>query len=273
MTTTMWRAHQALDRIADWAPIAGLLRRRYDRRFENNRGANLFRGVFTGFDDARRSAPSSRPVGYDNPASAQLYAERMRKAYATDYPVLFWLQKLLAAGHQRIFDLGGHVGVTYYAYRRYLELPAGLGWQVHDVPAVVDHGRRMAAEHDPEGRLSFCDGFDEADGAPVLVALGSLQYLPDTLPDLLARLAAPPSHLLLNLVPLHEQHDYYTLQSIGTAFCPYRISARGAFVASFEALGYELVDQWENPEKRCDIPFHPDRSLDRYHGLYLRRRA
>ena len=36
-------------------------------------------------------------------------------------------------------------------------------------------------------------------------------------------------------------------------------------------LGYALVDTWENPDKSCRIPFHPDRSLNRYHGFYFRR--
>jgi putative methyltransferase (TIGR04325 family) len=267
----MWRAHAAVDQIAQLAPISGWLRKRYERHFAHNRSANLFRGVYATFDEAQASAPANRPVGYDNPASAALYMERTRRVYATDYPVLFWLQKLLGAGHTKLFDLGGHIGVSYYAYRRLLTYPTALQWVVHDVPAVMTQGRHVAASKDLEGHLSFADQFEAANHMQVLMAQGSLQYLPDTLAERLAKLKTPPPHLLLNLTPLHERESYFTLQSVGTAFCPYRVSAMTAFLQSFEALGYSLVDQWENPEKHCRIPFHPAHSLERYHGFYLQQ--
>lgn len=136
-----WRAHRALDRIARLPPVEAVLRRRFDRRFENNTGSNLFRGVFDTFEAAERAAPANRPRGYDNDASAALYAERTRRLYATDYPVLFWLQQLVGEGRRHVFDLGGHVGVSYYAYRRVLAFPPGFSWTVHDVPAVMARGR------------------------------------------------------------------------------------------------------------------------------------
>ena len=105
----------------------------------------------------------------------------------------------------------------------------------------------------------------------VLVAQGSLQYLPDTLADRLGRVKAPPPHLVLNLTPLHERDSYFTLQSVGTAFCPYRITRISEFLQSLELLQYRLIDSWENPEKKCEIPFYPNRSLDRYFGFYFKR--
>ncbi|MBK7659826.1 MAG: methyltransferase, TIGR04325 family [Betaproteobacteria bacterium] len=269
---TEWSAaHAWVDAAARSAPFNGLLKRRYDRVFEANREANLFRGVFATFDEAARSAPATRPLGYDNPDSAAMYLDRARRTYPTDYPMLFWLQKLFAQGARSVFDLGGHIGVSYYAYRKHLDYPAGLRWNVHDVPAVMAQGRRLAAEREREGRLAFSDTFEEADGFDILATQGAIQYLPDTLEARLARLDSPPPHLLLNLTPLHERESYFALQSVGTAYCPYRIFAAGDFLRAFETLGYALVDTWENPDKSCRIPFHPDRSLDRYHGFYFRR--
>jgi putative methyltransferase (TIGR04325 family) len=105
----------------------------------------------------------------------------------------------------------------------------------------------------------------------LLMAQGSLQYLPDTLPDRLKKLAAPPRHIILNLTPLHDRLSYFTLQSIGAAFCPYRITAILDFTKSFEALGYKMVDHWNNPDKSCPIPFYPEHSLEGYHGFYFCR--
>lgn len=264
-------AHRVVDRFARWPIVNGLLRRKYDRVFAANRDANLFRGVFATYDEARRSAPATLPLGYDNPASASMYIDRTRKTYPTDYPVMFWLNKLLQEGCTRIFDLGGHIGVSYYAYRRYLGYPLAMRWAVHDVPAVVARGRELAAEKDRDGYLMFCDRFQDADGMDILMAQGSLQYLPETLPARLMALRRPPRHLLLNLVPLHDRQSFFTLQSVGTAFCPYRITAVVEFLKSIEELGYTLVDSWENPDKKCRIPFFPDHSLDQYHGFLFTR--
>jgi putative methyltransferase (TIGR04325 family) len=267
------RAHRLVERIAGWPVLGAYLHEKYDRVFAANLDSNLFRGVFATFEEAERSAPRTLPLGYDHPGPAGMYQERARKAYPTDYPVLFWLQRVLREGSLRVFDLGGHTGVSYYAYRRYLDYPEALRWQVQDVPAVVQEGRSIAAKNDHSGHLSFTDRFEEVEGADVLVALGSLQYLPETLAERVRNLRTPPRHLILNLIPLHEEHSYFTLQSIGTAFCPYRVTSFAEFRSAYEKLGYETVDTWENPEKRCDIPFHPEHSLDRYYGFYFRRPA
>lgn len=246
-------------------------RKRYENEFAANTDRNLFRGVFPSFEAAQASAPPTRPLGYDNPGAAGMYMERTRKIYPSDYPIIFWLDRLFREGATRVFDLGGHIGVGYYAYRKYLAYPPGLRWTVQDVPAVVRQGRELAPKLDPDGRLDFSETFAPAEGADVLFASGSLQYLPDTLQSRLEGLANRPRHLLLNLLPVHERDTYYTLQSVGTAFCPYRIESAGSILTSYDALGYKLVDTWENAEKRCGIPFHPEHSLDHYYGFYFRR--
>jgi putative methyltransferase (TIGR04325 family) len=259
--------HSVVESVASLPGINSILQGRYEQSFRNNKDTNMFRGVFDSFDTAQRSAPPSRPLGYDNADAAKMYIERTKKIHPTDYPVMFWLDKLFAQGCSTVFDLGGHIGVSYYAYRRYLTYPANLKWGVHDVPAVMAEGRRFAAEKDKEQRLQFHDHFEAASGADILFALGSLQYLPETLDERLSRLPQKPKHLLLNLTPLHDKHSYFTLQSIGTAFCPYRITAVPAFLKGIEALGYRLINHWENPDKKCAIPFHEEHSLDHYHGF------
>jgi len=266
MSTTLQRIKR-LPGVSQW------LRAKYDRRFANNERSNLFRGVFPTAEAPQATAPKTRPVGYDNPGPAAMYVERTRRVYPTDYPVMFWMRKLFDEGVRDIVDLGGHIGVSYYSYRRYLDYPKELRWRVHDVPAVMDQGRRIAAERDPAGMLQFIDDLAQADGCDLLMAQGSLQYLPYLLPDRLAAMSRPPRNLIVNLMPLHERETYYTLQSIGPAFCPYKITAQDEFLAGFQALGYAVTDAWENPEKQCLIPFHPEHSLDRYHGFLFRRPA
>jgi putative methyltransferase (TIGR04325 family) len=249
--------------------LRGKLEERYEQHFSTAQKANLFRGVYASFEEAQRTAPPTKPTGYDNPGPAAMYRDRPKALPLSEYPVLFWLSRTVP-GAKRLFDLGGHVGVKYYDFRTRLELPAGFTWQVMDVPAVVDAGRQLARETGATV-LDFTSRREDVDGADVLYASGSLQYLEKPLHEIVAPLAAKPRHIIINLTPMHAGPAFYTLQSIGTAFCPYRIEDRPALVAGLGKLGYQLVDEWTCPEKDCPIPFHPDKSVSGYTGMVLRR--
>ena len=88
-----------------------------------------------------------------------------------------------------------------------------------------------------------------------------VQYniLPMTLGQLFGGVKTKPAHVIVNLLPLHPEQTYFTVQNIGTAFCVYRVQSHIEFVSAMREIGYEeLVDVWENLEKRCDIPlFQP----------------
>lgn len=257
-------------------PVPGLrsaLEALHERRFSRGEPTvgNWYRGVFPTFAAAAASAPPTRPLGYDHEATAELYRERTRRVYISDYPVMYWLARLFETGAASVFDIGGHIGIGYYAYQRYLGYPDALRWRVLDVPAVNASGAAWAKEHDPAGRLGFTAVPEDADGHDILFASGSLQYLDYTLADLLARLQRPPRHLLINLMPIHMSESFFTLQNMGAAYCPYRITAEREFIDGLKGLGYTLRDRWENPDRRCRIAFHPGHSLDRYFGFCFSR--
>lgn len=255
--------------------IQRILESRYERRFLAHVSLmeNLYRGVFSSFAEAAASVPPTRVTGYDNNASAELYRERTRRVFLYDYPVMLWLSRLFATGSTSVFDLGGHVGIAYYAYQRYVDYPDAIRWQVLDVPAVNAAGEAWAEVHDLRRRLTFTARGADADQTDIMFAAGSLQYLDYTLADLLNSLPHPPSHLLLNSVPIHMNTSYFTVQNMGTTCCPYRVTSEREFIDGLKALGYRVDDRWENPDRRCHIPFHPAHSLDRYFGFYFRRDA
>lgn len=231
---------------------------------------NSYYGLYASFAEALAAAPKSLPTGFDLPRAANLYRERLDSVLMSDYPVIFWLSRLLMAGQRKLFDLGGHIGISYYGFQRYLDYPADLQWQVYDVPEVVAAGRAWASQHDAPGRLCFTRSREDADGCDVLLASGVLQYLSFTLAEMLLALDARPRHLLINVTPLHPKRSFFTLQRIGFSVCPYRVAAIDEFVAGIQALGYGLVDRWESFERYMRIPFESEHSIDRYHGFYFR---
>lgn len=248
-----------------------MLTRRYARKFAMASNANLFFGVYPDFVTAIGEAPASKPLGYDNaaPASAEMYRFRMQAIAPCDYPVAFWLNRLMEPG-QRLLDFGGHIGVLYYALGKYLTFPDAFEWQIYDVPAVLKEAKRFAKDNDRAGMLSFCEDLETADPAEWVLFSGSLQYLDQPLSWIIRQLPARPRYILINMLPVHPQKSFVTLQNISTAFCPYRIYSASEILEEVVKLDGEVVDQWQNADKACPIPYHPEHSLDYYRGMLIR---
>ena len=243
----------------------------YRRAFERLRRGNHYHGVYASHAEALAAVPSSLRGSFDHAEAAAQYRERTRQLSIGDYPVLYWLWRLLDEGSCKVFDLGGHIGVTYYAFQRERAFPADLRWIVSDLPTTMEAGRDWARANDPAGRLSFADDKRQADGQDVLLVLGAMQYFDYDFAGWLGTLAAPPPHLVVNLTPMHSSRDFYTLQNMGFACTPYHVQARPAFLDAMVKLGYRVVDAWCNDERSCHVPFTRDHDVDGYSGFYVVR--
>jgi len=260
------RIHSTVDRGAFVPGVRHFVEASYRREFVENRERNLFHGVFASFETAAVGASLYGASGYDNEASADLYLSHMR-ADAHDYPAMFWLAKSFTAGLRRVLDLGGSVGIKYYAFRTSLPLPGDVDWTVVDVPAVVAKGQALASERRASPSLHFDVDMSSAEGADILFASGSLQYLPLTLGAYLKDWKKRPSRIIINITPIHPNLGYFTVNSIGTAFCPYRIQTQAELVSELAGLGYTMKDTWANRGKELHLPLHPELSLNHYRGF------
>lgn len=250
-----------------------MYRRSFRRPFRDV--PNSYYGIYADYAEAavaaREFSSQALPASYDVQAASRAYRDQLEAIRVSDYPLLFWVSRLVDQGARRVFDLGGNIGVTYYGFGRYLEYPPDLRWQVHDMPVVMAAGRQRAATHDPSARLCFADSPGHADGADVLVSTGALQYLDYTLPELLGRLACPPEHVLVNLTPVHPSRGFFTLQNLSFAVCPYRVMAQPELLDGMQALGYRLVDEWHSRERWLSVPFESGYAIDNYSGFCFRR--
>lgn len=239
----------------------------YNRRFEHWPGS--YRGVFGSFAEASASAPRTKKIGFDHVELAHLYDSRIGVAFPSDYPVMFWLLRLLPE-LRSVFDWGGHIGVSYYTYTKYLEPPGVSRWCVGDVPQIINAGAELARSRGARA-LSFTSEFAEADGFDLLLANGSLQFVETPFAKSLRALERPPGHLLINKLPVYDGAAFVTLENTIHSYNPYRIDNRAEFVASIVSQGYVLIDEWRTPDISCRIPLHRDRSIDAYSGFYFRR--
>lgn len=264
--------HRAVDALAALPGIHHWRQQRYNAAFDAGHHVGGFRGVFATAAQAAASAPPAKATGYDQPEAAAMYRDRIGRLYPSDYPAMLWLRRAMDDGARRVLDLGGHVGIAFHSYQKAMPYPEGLDWLVCDVPAVARAGTELAeVMRRPAGtHLAFTSNWNEADGRDLLFSAGCLQYLEETLGQRLAALTRRPRWLVVNLLPLHDSQAYWTLQHIGAACCAYRIQRRAAFFDELQALGYQVLDTWDNLEKRCDVAFRPDLSLDHYVGAALR---
>jgi putative methyltransferase (TIGR04325 family) len=226
-----------------------------------------FRGIYDTMDQARAAAPRSKPLGYDNSQAARMYSDAIL-VRPGDYPTVLWLGKALTECSQ-VFDIGGNIGISFYAYQKYLSYPRNLRWIVYDVPAVIEAGNEFAKER-PSSGLTFTASLEQCPGSDIILAAGSLQYIDWNLSEMLAKFVKQPRHLLISRTPFYQGPSYCTLQNIGPSVCPYRIFNRDEFVQSIRGLRYELVDRWSAPDLSCRVPFHPSRTVHSYSGLYFR---
>jgi putative methyltransferase (TIGR04325 family) len=245
------------------------IEQRYERYFSTN-GFAARRGVFQTFAEAYRSAPATKPKGFDSAEMVETFRDRVGLVCSHDYPVLFWLEKLLFDGCL-LLDVGGHIGVHFYAFESRIKYPSGFRWVVAEVPTVAKAGEQLGRERG-RNELKFVTDYRDVDEVDIFFSSGALQYVEaPQLHEWLASRRRKPLHLLLNKLPLYSGEAYVTLQNSGAGFTPHYVFNRAEFLTSLEKLGYTLVDSWENPARVVTIPFHPEHSFESTSGLYLRR--
>jgi len=234
---------------------------------------SLFHGVYESYEEAQRHIPVHRRTGYNHQEATTLYRHFMSSIRLSDYPVLFWLRQIINE-RSSVFDLGGHVGLAYYLFRRYLDFPDDLKWIVCDVPEICRAGLKIAQEK-KQPQLSFTTELGDVDGLEILLAAGALQVIETPISSILGQLERKPLHILINRTPLSDGASFFSVQDFGTVVSPYHVFNRGEFVDSILQQGYELVDSWPIAEPLCGsfvVRFHSEKSLHSYSGLYFRLR-
>ncbi len=266
-------ARRALRRATSTPPLVALRRAQARAEFLSPAGFTRTWGAYPDFATARAAVPAS--AEFDTTSLVEAYVrERTAHVFAYDYPVMWWLREAFAGGATLVFDIGGSVGVHYYAYRSHLTYPPALVWTVREVPTLVRRGRALAAESNAPN-LTFTDAIDATDAAAdVWLAAGALQYVEGaaSLGAWLAASRRPPAHVIVNKVPLYDGPAFVTVQNIGDgAFAPFHVYQRRRFIAEVEAAGYRLVEAWETPERQLRLLDDPARSFGPYSGAYFAR--
>ncbi|WP_146030250.1 TIGR04325 family methyltransferase [Methylocella silvestris] len=247
-------------------PFTKALYRKFALTYRHHAG--LFCGVYRSYEDAEADIIDGRATGWNNEETASIWLDNIAPMREATYPLLMWLSILLRE-NMTLVDYGGSIGLTYYGFKRYFTLPTAARWVVAEVDAIAAQGQKIAGEQ--KARVEFVTSPEAAPPADILISAGAIQYIKDAVPGLLDRFCSRPRHVLLNKVPLTSGPTFWTLQNFGSAVSPYQVYNESEFLRYFTEAGYRLRDRWDVHELDCFIPFHPDKRVPHFAGLYFEK--
>jgi putative methyltransferase (TIGR04325 family) len=224
--------NRLMRRVATWPITAPIL--------------NAMLGYLRVFDSLSEAVAAARPYaegGHENAEHAKLLMSLAEVPRPSDYAAFFHMRGLILDG-AKLLDFGGSIGNLFYLYDRYLNLPSDCIWLVFELPAWVELGQNVATKRG-ERRLRFTRKWEDATGAELLIASGSLHYFDTPLSQMVSELPEKPSHILINRTPLINGPTKATVQDGGTHRVGCVLYNRTEFVTAFEAIGYEVVDSWK----------------------------
>jgi putative methyltransferase (TIGR04325 family) len=249
--------NRLMRRVATWPITAPIL--------------NAMLGYLRVFDSLSEAVAAARPYaegGHENAEHAKLLMSLAEVPRPSDYAAFFHMRGLILDG-AKILDFGGSIGNLFYLYDRYLNLPPDCIWLVFELPAWVELGQNVATKRG-ESRLRFTRKWEDATGAELLIASGSLRYFDTPLSQMVSGLPEKPSHILINRTPLINGPTKATVQDGGTHRVGCVLYNRTEFVTAFEAIGYEVVDSWKAWELSLKVVGKPEYSALPYSGFFFR---
>lgn len=236
-----------------------------------------YRGVFESYHQAQANTLAQLTSQYDiinKNKSEHLESELPiidKRVLDIDYPLLFWISQVLSPSN-RVLDLGGSLGQSFYSFEHYFPYPDGIEWIIAELPEAVNAGAKIAEQRNEE-RLSFIesDKLNLAEDIDIFITAGTLQYMDASFTGILNQLRNPPEHILIHNLPAHRDNTFWTLQYLEVCEVPYHITSINELINDMKVSGYQLVDNWKNG-RQVNIPFHLDKKVDGYFGFYFKKK-
>ncbi len=231
--------------------------------------APRFCGAYDSREMALAALPKSKQAGYDDESVADVSFVQMCDRMSWDYPLIFWLERLLGDDNV-VIDAGGHMGTKFIAFSDVLDLRK-VAWTVYDLPGIVRAARDRQIAGDVPKEIEFVSDTNALPKADIVIASGLLQYLDVPFGAFVDALPQRPKHILLNKVALRDGPGIFTVERIGRARVPYQIRCRGDWMNEVSKTGYNIVDQWEIPDLGHVIATHPWHGRSESWGFLLTR--
>jgi len=214
-----------------------------------------FSGAYASRALALAALPAAKQAGYDDHEIADVSFALMCQRVAWDYPVVFWLDRLLPQ-LTAVTDAGGHLGTKYIAFSDVLDL-SRVNWVVYDLPGIIDVARKKQQGSILPSAITFESALENLPTGDLVLASGLLQYLDAPFPEFVRSLPQRPKYIMLNKVALWDGPNTFAIERIGPGRVPYQMRNRAGFEAEIAAMGYVIEDQWDIDGLGHVIATHP----------------
>jgi|GEM_PF-2312905 len=174
--------------------------------------------------------------------------------FSWDYPIIFRLNKIISKTDESnniIIDFGGNIGNHFYLYKKYLNLNAH-NWIVVELENFIEAGRLLNKEN---LNLNF-NSFEKVVSKKALIfhASSALQYLNESLVDIIFKFETLPNYIIINRTPFTTEKSFYSIQNGGSSEYVMKIISFNEIDKLLEY--YEILDDWFDNIDKCSVPFN-----------------
>jgi len=187
--------------------------------------------------------------------------------FSWDYPTIFWLNNIFTKSDKSnniILDFGGNIGNHFYLYKKYLNL-SPHNWIVVELENFIEAGRSL---NNDNLNLNF-NNFENVitEKALIFHASGALQYLNESLVDVILKFETLPDYIIINRTPFSAEKSFYTIQNGGSSEYVMKIISFNEIDKLLEY--YEILDDWFDNIDKCYVPFKSTKVF--YKGYLLNK--
>ncbi|WP_111859188.1 methyltransferase, TIGR04325 family [Acinetobacter sp. CFCC 10889] len=241
--------------------------------FNYNHGK--FKGIYSSFDEATKEVRILKTYNEDEVVDSclDIFSDNDKKIMEYEYPIFFWLRQIFSEIKNdkeiRVFDFGGRFGGHFFKFLPFAR-DYNFFWLVCEVEKMAIMGQRKFENE----QLKFTFSFEDINGSDIFLSSGAIQYVDSlSLSNTLMTFPNKPKYILLARLPMQTQvKKYVTLQNQKIAFIPQYVFNKKDFIQEMNDINYELVSEWNDFSDSCVIPFHREKSVSSYTGLYFRLR-
>lgn len=138
-----------------------------------------------------------------------------------------------------VLDFGGSLATSYFALEAMIPADRRVSFEIVETAAVCKRGRELFSNRK---NLSFRTTVPGADERFDIVHCGSSLHYVENWAELLDRFAAlQPQYLIFSDLPAADNRTFVTTQLFYGSRIPVHFWNVGEFIASVEAMGFELV--------------------------------
>jgi putative methyltransferase (TIGR04325 family) len=103
----------------------------------------------------------------------------------------------------------------------------------------------------------------------ILLVSGAFHYWEGSVREFVRQFPERPDHIIINRTPVHESHEFFTVQHWGSYGVPCVVRNAKELTSAFAAEDYVMIDRWCAFERSLRMLLLPNYTVPYYSGFYF----